>query len=135
MNDLFSPDWMQAYLNQWNAEPELADALAKIQFNSTIAYGFKDELMPQGVLTIENGQAIAAGSYTNQTLNWDLRANPEDWQSWQAKGLSMMGLSMAYMSGRLKFEVGDYTSMIKDPRMVGPFLKSFSVMGRVLSHA
>lgn len=135
MNDLFSPDWMQAYLNQWNAVPELADALAKIQFNSTIAYGFKDAPTPQGVLTIENGGAIAAGPYTNQTLNWDLRANPEDWHRWQANGLSMMGLSMAYMSGNLKFEVGDYASMIKDPRMVGPFLKSFSVMGRVLSHA
>ncbi|NJM68223.1 MAG: SCP-2 sterol transfer family protein [Acaryochloris sp. RU_4_1] len=126
---------MQAYLNQWNAEPELADALATIYFNSTIAYGVKDAPTPRGVLTIENGRAIKADPYTDQTLNWDLRANPEDWQRWQAKGLSMMGLSMAYMSGKLKFEVGDYASMIKDPRMVGPFLKSFSVMGRVLSHA
>lgn len=135
MSELFSPTWMQAYLNQWNAEPELVDALATIHFNSTIAYGFKDAPTPKGVLMIENGRAIAAGSYTDQTLNWDLRANPADWQKWQAKGLNMMGLSMAYMSGKLKFEVGDYASMIKDPRMVGPFLKSFSVMGRVLSHA
>ncbi|WP_010476061.1 hypothetical protein [Acaryochloris sp. CCMEE 5410] len=86
-------------------------------------------------MTIENGRAIAAGSYTDQTLNWDLRANPADWQKWQAKGLNMIGLSMVYMSGKLKFEVGDYASMIKDPRMVGPFLKSFAVMGRVLSYA
>ncbi|MGB7414670.1 MAG: SCP-2 sterol transfer family protein [Thermosynechococcaceae cyanobacterium] len=135
MSELFSPEWMQAYLNQWNAEPDLADALATIHFNSTIAYGFKDAPTPKGVLTVANGRAIAAGPYTDQALNWDLRANLEDWQKWQAKGLSMMGLSMAYMSGKLQFEVGDYASMMKDPRMVGPFLKSFSVMGRVLSLA
>lgn len=135
MSDLFSPTWMQAYLNQWNAEPDLASALATLHFNSTIAYGFKDVAMPKGVLTIENGRAIKAEPYIDQPLNWDLRANPEDWQKWQSKGLSMMGLSMAYMSGKLKFEVGDYASIIKDPRIVGPFLMSFSVMGRVLSHA
>ena len=42
-----------------------------------------------------------------------------------------MGLSGAYMQGKLKFVVGDYGAMIKDPRMVNPFLKSFSVMGQV----
>ncbi|MGR3279188.1 SCP-2 sterol transfer family protein [Acaryochloris marina NIES-2412] len=135
MSDLFSPTWMQAYLNQWNTESDRASALATIHFNSTIAYGFKDVAMSKGVLTIKNGRAIKAEPYIDQPLNWDLRANPEDWQKWQSKGLSMMGLSMAYMSGKLKFEVGDYASIIKDPRIVGPFLMSFSVMGRVLSHA
>jgi hypothetical protein len=42
-----------------------------------------------------------------------------------------MGLSMAYMSRKLQFRVGDYTAMIKNPRMAGPFIKSFSVMSRV----
>lgn len=134
MNELFSLEWMQAYLEQWNAEPELADTLERINFNSTIGYGFTNTATPTGVLAVENGRAIKADPYTNQALNWDLRATPKDWQKWQAKGLNMIGLSMVYMSGKLKFEVGDYSSMIKDPRMVGPFLKSFSVMGRVLSH-
>jgi hypothetical protein len=31
----------------------------------------------------------------------------------------------------MKFKVGDYSAMIKDPRMAGPFIKSFSVMARV----
>jgi hypothetical protein len=31
----------------------------------------------------------------------------------------------------MKFKVGDYGAMIKDPRMAGPFIKSFAVMGRV----
>ena len=37
MTELFSQAWMQAFGEQWNAEPELADALAKIHFNSAIA--------------------------------------------------------------------------------------------------
>jgi len=43
----------------------------------------------------------------------------------------MMSLGMAYTTRKLKFQVGDYTAMIKDPRMAGPFIKSFDVMGRV----
>jgi hypothetical protein len=38
---------------------------------------------------------------------------------------------MAYTTGKMKFAVGDYGSMLKDPRMAGPFIKSFSVMGTV----
>jgi hypothetical protein len=45
--------------------------------------------------------------------------------------LTMMGLSMAYITRKLQFRVGDYTAMIKDPRMAGPFVKSFAVMSRV----
>lgn len=74
MMELFSPAWMQAYLNQWNAEAELVNALAKIDFNSTIGYGFKDDPHPTGILVVENGKAVAAGFYTGQFLNWDLRA-------------------------------------------------------------
>jgi hypothetical protein len=64
-------------------------------------------------------------------LNWDLRAKPEDWDKWLKKGVSMMSLGMAYTTGKLKFKVGDYMAMIKNPSMAGPFIKSFSVMGRV----
>ncbi|MBW4520625.1 MAG: SCP-2 sterol transfer family protein [Scytolyngbya sp. HA4215-MV1] len=131
MAELFSLEWMQAFGTQWNAEPELADALAKIHFNSVIGYGFADRNNPTGVLTVEEGWVVAAEPYTGQKLNWDLRADREHWQQWQTKGLNMMGLSMAYMSRKLQFRVGDYTAMIKDPRMAGPFIKSFAVMSRV----
>jgi hypothetical protein len=47
------------------------------------------------------------------------------------KGLSMMGLGVAYTTRKIKFDVGDYKAMVKDPRMTGPFIKSFTVMGRV----
>ncbi len=129
--ELFSPEWMQAFGEQWNAEPELADALAKIHFNSIIGYGFENDSEPKGIVTVQNGRVISAGPYTGQKLNWDLRASRDHWQQWLDKGLNMMGLSMAYMTRKLQFRVGDYTAMIKDPRMAGPFIKSFTVMGKV----
>ncbi len=131
MAELFSPEWMQTFGEQWNAEPELADALSKIHFNSVIGYGFETDPNPTGVLTIEDGRVVSAGEYNGQKLNWDLRADRQHWQQWITKGLNMMGLGIAYMNRKLQFRVGDYTAMIKDPRMAGPFIKSFSVMSRV----
>ena len=131
MTDLFSPEWMQAFGKQWNAEPDLADALAKIHFNSVIGYGFERDPNPIGVLMIEEGKVVSAGAYEGQKLNWDLRADRTHWEKWKTKGLDMMGLSMAYISRKLQFRVGDYTAMIKDPRMASPFIKSFAVMSKV----
>ncbi|MFW9262868.1 hypothetical protein RRG12_29830 [Nostoc sp. CALU 546] len=60
--DLFSAEWMQALAKQWNAEPELADVLANIHFNSAIAYGFGDDPNPMGVLVVQEGRvAILVG--------------------------------------------------------------------------
>lgn len=131
MADLFSPDWMQAFGEQWNAEPELRDALAKIHFNSVIGYGFENEHNPTGVLIVQDGRVTAAGAYNGQPLNWDLRADRKHWQQWLTNGLNMMGLSMAYMTRKLQFQVGDYAAMIKDPRMAGSFIRSFAVMSKV----
>ena len=130
MAELFSDAWMKSYMEQWNQEPELAGALEKIGFNSVIGYGFDGEDNPRGVLVVENGKATSAGEYGGQSLSWDLRASPGNWAKWISKGIGMMALGMAYTSRKLKFKEGDYMSMIKDPRMAGPFIKSFTVMGR-----
>lgn len=130
MAELFSEEWMKSFMTKWNADPDLADALGKIGFNSIIGYGFDGESNPRGVLNVNNGQATDAGPYTGQTLNWDLRASPEHWGKWLRDPPGMVGLGMAYTSRKLKFKVGDYTAMVKDPRMAGPFIKSFSVMGK-----
>ena len=130
MADLFSSEWMNSFKEQWNAEPELSDALAKINFNSVIGYGFDGEDTPRAVLVIENGKATSGEIYNDQTLSWDLRATFDNWNKWMAKPPGMMGLGMAYTSRKLKFKIGDYAAMIKDPRMAGPFIKSFTVMGR-----
>jgi hypothetical protein len=128
---MFSEDWMQSFQTAWNKEPGLADALQQIKFNSVIAYGYVDEAQPLAVIRVENGQVVSAGSYQGENLNWDLRASPENWEKWRKSPPGMMGLGMAYTTGKLKFLVGDYGAMVKDPRMAGPFIKSFAVMAKV----
>lgn len=132
MADLFSDAWMKKYMEEWNKEPELSEALAKIGFNSKIAYGIVGEDKPRGVLVVEEGKAASAHAYDDgEDVNWDLRASEENWTKWFEKGLGMASLATAYAMGKLKFKTGDYSAMIKDPRMAGPFVKSFTVMGRV----
>jgi hypothetical protein len=126
---MFSAEWMDGYKDRWNADSELAGALEKIGFNSIIGYGFDGEAKPRGFIRVENGKVVEAGDYTDQELNWDLRATPENWQKWMSKPPGMMGLGMAYTSRKLKFNVGDYSAMVKDPRMAGPFIRSFAAMG------
>ena len=128
---MFEEDWMKRFQQAWNAEPGLADALQQINFNSVIAYGFSGADKPVGILTVENGQAVSAGAYNGETVNWDLRASDEHWVKWAKKPPGMMGLGVAYTTGKLKFLVGDYGAMIKDPRMAGPFIKSFAVMAKI----
>lgn len=130
MSDLFTAEWMKRFGDAWNAEPDLGAALAKINFNSTIAYGFAGEAQPRGYLKVENGMVVDSGAYSGQALNWDLRCKAEDWQKWIQSPPGMMGLGMAYTTGKIKFAVGDYGAMVKDPRMAGPFIKSFAVMSR-----
>ena len=131
MADLFSDAWMSGFKDAWNADSGLVSDLESIGFSSTIGYGFIDDGTPTGVLVIENGKAVSGGAYDGETLNWDLRATAGDWGKWLKKPPGMMGLGMAYTSRKLRFAVGDYGAMIKDPRMAGPFIKTFSVMGQV----
>lgn len=130
MAELFSDEWMKSFMAAWNAEPELCGPLGEIGFSSVIGYGFPDDAQARGVISIENGNAVAAGAYNGEALNWDLRASPDNWNKWLSKGIGMAGLGMAYTTGKLKFKIGDYKAMLKDPRMAGPFIKSFSVMGK-----
>ncbi|MDX2289366.1 MAG: hypothetical protein NW217_11165 [Hyphomicrobiaceae bacterium] len=131
MADLFSARWMEGFKDAWNRDPELSGALERIGFASAIGYGFKDEPAPRGVIVVENGRAVRAAPYANEPLDWDLRANRETWDAWLAKPPGMLLLGMAYSSSQLQFVLGDYAAMIKDPRMAGPFMKSFAVMGSV----
>ncbi|HHB12741.1 MAG TPA: SCP-2 sterol transfer family protein [Chromatiales bacterium] len=130
MAELFSEEWFKNFMAAWNNEPELYEPLANIGFNSVIAYGFDGEDQPRGYIAVENGKAVDAGLYDGREVNWDLRATKDNWEKWMKKPPGMMGLGMAYTSRKLKFNVGDYAAMIKDPRMAGPFIKSFSVMAK-----
>ena len=129
--ELFSDGWMKKFMIEWNNEATLSGTLQHIGFNSTIAYGIDGEAQPRGIIQIENGKATSAGAYKGEENNWDLRAKEETWSGWMKKEMGMMGLGAAYTTQKLKFANGDYKAMIKNPKMAGPFIKSFIVMGRV----
>ena len=131
MAALFSDEWMKQLMEAWNAEPDVKDKLADINFNSVICCGFKDEDNPRGVFVVENGVCVRAGSWNGESADWDMRATMDDWLKWVKKGIGMMGLGTAYATGKLKFKEGDYKAMIKDPRMAGPFVRSFGLMQQV----
>lgn len=131
MTELFSEAWFAGFGEEWNAEPGLADALAKIDFDSNVAYGFTGEDTPRGVLEVKGGHVVKAGAYTGQPLNWDIRHSREGWEAWMKKPPTMMNIGVAYTTGKMKFIVGDYAAMIRDPRMAGPFIKSFAAMAKV----
>jgi len=50
---------------------------------------------------------------------------------WIEKPLSMASMGLAVTTGKLKFAKGDFGSMIKDPRLAGPFIKSFALMSKI----
>ncbi len=131
MSELFSGEWMKRFMDEWNAEPDLSDALAQIGFNSVISYGLLSEEDPRGYIDVRDGKVVSAGEPEGKELSWDVRASEETWKTWMEKPPGMMKLGMAFTSGKMQFKVGDYTAMVKDPRMAGPFIKSFTVMGRV----
>jgi len=131
MSELFSDEWMKKFQQEWNNEPELSGSLEKIGFNSVIGYGLKGEDQPRGYIQVENGQVTDAGAYNGQELNWDMRADEGNWSKWFEKEMGMTGLGMAVTTGKMKFNAGDFKAMVKDPRMATPFIKSFTVMGRV----
>jgi putative sterol carrier protein len=128
---LFDDAWMKGFQEKWNAEPALAGALEKIGFNSVIGYGFPDDATCTGYIAVENGAVVDAGTYDGRELSWDLRADQKNWDKWLKKEIGMTGLGLAFTTGKLKFKVGDFKAMISDPRMAGPFIKSFAVMGSV----
>jgi len=128
MAQLFSDEWINTLKDSWNATPEVADKLAEIDFCSTITCGFKNEDQPRCVFVIENGKAISAGLYNGETADWDMRADEGNWGKWTKKPLTMTSMGMAVATGKLKFAVGDFKAMIKNPSMAVPFVKSFALM-------
>ena len=132
---LFDDAWFKAFMVEWNKSPELADALAKIKFNSVIGYGTQDSKECLGFIAVVDGIVTEAGLYDGRDLRWDMRAKVEDWQKWISKPqddpIGMVGIGLAFTINDLKFKKGDFKAMIADPKMAGPFIKSFACMGRV----
>ncbi|MFN3786111.1 MAG: SCP-2 sterol transfer family protein [Thiothrix sp.] len=131
MPQLFSAEWMNQLKDLWNADPDIKDKLAAIGFSSIITCGIKGEDKPMGVFVVENGECVRAGDYAGEKPDWDMRASRADWLKWTKEPLGMVGLGTAYTFGKLKFVVGDYAAMIKNPAMAGPFVKSFGLMAKI----
>ena len=131
MSEQFSPEWMDAFKDAWNQNPIMTEPLAEINFCSNIAYGFLDEENPRGVLVVENGIATFGGAYNDQSLNWDIRANKDLWDQWIENPPNMTKIGLAYTMRKMQFKQGDYAAMLKEPRMAGPFIKSFETMAQV----
>ena len=131
MIELFSDEWINKLKDLWNGEPEVSGKLAEINFNSTIGCGFKDADKPACVFRVENGKTVSAGLYNGEELDWDMRATKENWDKWAKKPLTMTSIGLAVATGKLKFEKGDFASMIKNPSMAKPFVKSFALMSQI----
>jgi hypothetical protein len=128
---MFDNEWMGKFKDVWNASAEVSEALAKINFDSTIAWGIAGDDKPRGVLVVKGGKAVQGGAYNGEHLNWDLRASQKHWDAWQQSPMGMAGLGMAVATGKLKFIVGDYGSMLKNPAMATPFVNSFGLLQKV----
>lgn len=128
MSQLFSDAWMEALGKAWNSDPKMLENLQKVQFDSVIGYGFKDESKPRGVLVVKDGKVVHGGAYTDQELNWDLRADLISWENWIKNGFGLARLGKATTSGELKFVTGDYRQMVKNIRLSVPFLRHFDLM-------
>ena len=131
MAQLFSDEWINALKDAWNNDPEVKDKLAEINFNSKIACGYKDDDKASCIFVVENGEAVSAGLYNGEDVDWDMRATAENWEKWAKKPLTMTSMGMAVATGKLKFASGDFKAMIKNPSMAGPFVKSFALMGAI----
>lgn len=131
MAQLFSNEWINLLKDAWNAEPEVSDKLAAINFTSVITCGFKGDDAPLCVFVVENGIAVSAGLYNGEKADWDMRASSKDWAKWIQKPLTMTSMGMAFATGKLKFVEGDFKAMIKNPSMAVPFVRSFGLMTEI----
>ncbi len=131
MGEMFSNGWMQTLQSKWNADPEIVEPLSRVGFSARIAYGFKGSDTPHGILVIENGKVIDAGSYVDGPLDWDLRAEPADWRKWIKEGFGLTKLGPAVATGALQFVKGNYRQMIRNPTLSHPFLQHFKLMTEI----
>ena len=131
MSELFSEDWGKAYMEAWNNDGEITSTLRQADFSSVVAFGFHDEEDPRFVMRIENGLIQSLDKHPADEIKWDIRASKENWLALIAKPPGLMKLGMAYTSRKMRFNKGDYASLIKDPNLAGAFVKSFGLMSKV----
>jgi hypothetical protein len=131
MAEMFSNDWARSYMDIWNSYAEITSMLSYAGFSSVVAFGYTDEDDPRFVMTIDNGKVVSVDKKPADVIKWDLRAEQDFWIGLLAKPPGLMKLGIAYTSRKLRFNKGDYATMVKDPGLAGAFVKCFALMGRV----
>ena len=131
MSQLFSDTWMNDLKNAWNNDPSVYGPLEKANFSANIAYGFKGEDKPRGQITIVNGMVTHGAAYAGESLDWDLRASPQNWSLWLKEGFGLSRLGPAVAMKKLQFAVGNYRQMIRNPSLSHPFLQHFELMRKI----
>ena len=132
MAEMFSSEWAKSYMDIWNADLEITSMLRDAGFNSVVAFGYQEEAAPRFVMTIENGHIVSVDSKPEDEINWDLRAGQDFWTGLLAQPPGLMKLGIAYTSRKLRFNKGDYATMVRDPGLAGAFVKCFALMGKVV---
>lgn len=131
MADLFSREWIEAFVARWNGDNEMVVPLFTQGFSGVIALGYADQNDPSVLLEVEHGRVSRAGPYlaaTRPKLDWDLRASAAQWAAWKKKPLEIMGVSVAVNRGDLQFKAGDYRKLMRTPELAKAFLRFFTLL-------
>lgn len=130
MGELFSREWVEGFAERWNKTEDMVVPLGEAGFKAIIGFGLKGEDMPRVLIEVHNGKVERAGlaTPTSPTADWDLRAEPEQWQLWRKQPLGLAGLGVAVTRGSLEFKTGDYRKMIRQIHLAKPFLHFFTLL-------
>lgn len=130
--EFFTREWVEAFAQKWNQDREMTEPLAQIGFTAIVAFGYPGNATPSVLLEVDNGVVARAGLVDKvaQTpaIDWDLRALPEQWVTWQSKPLTLSTLGIAVQNQQIKFNAGDYRKMIRTPDLANPFLRFFKIL-------
>lgn len=130
--EFFTRQWVEAFAQKWNHDPEMTGPLADIDFNAVIAFGYPNNPDPSVLLEVKAGKVARAGMFNKlsqpASIDWDLRALPEQWVMWQSKPLTLSTLSVAVQNQQLLFKAGDYRKMLRTHALANPFFRFFKIL-------
>jgi len=69
MSQLFSDICMNDLQGAWSHDAGVYNPLESANFSADIAYGFKDEDQPRGLITIVNGKVTKGSAYAGEKLD------------------------------------------------------------------
>ena len=122
MAKFLTPEWMEAYKEVWNNDPELREGLKK--FSATIKYYIEGSDQPPVYAKVEKGEVVEVGVAGDGKYDFEMWATPENWQK-LAQG--EIGPKAAMATKKLNFKGSMLTAM----KYMGPFGRSLELMSKV----